>query len=738
MYKKFSSLLLLTLIFWQLSAQNGVDSAGFRQPLPYYPYGKKEKILEPLGSSVFKPTIGLGAGMFSFFGDLSNKTFQSPTTGRIGFDLTVSQPFNDYLKINFYVLWGKLGITEDKLIRNANFESSIRIGGFTVQYDFVNFIPKTKGIRPYIATGFESFEFLSKTDVYDKNGAKYFYWTDGSIKNISESSPNAPSAIELVRDYKYETDIRQLNVDGFGKYPERSFAIPVSGGLIFQLGNRVEFKAGTTMHFSFTDYIDGITNKSKNDRVGNKRNDYFMMTSFSLHYDLLGPMREPDTLPANWFDGVDFYALETGDADGDGVRDTSDLCPETPSGVLVNTKGCPGDDDGDGVPNHLDKELDTKPKASVDADGITLTDAMMKKQWELYSDTTGQFAEVISYFHGPYEKDGKRSRSSGGSLTPPGEEFIPSEYTILLYSSKTGLPTDVMSKFLSVKDIETTTQPDSAISYTAGHYTNYNEAVKRKNSFIKDGVPNAKVVYRKGDQFFEANSDIITELLKKRNATTKPAIIKGEGGTDNALVESTKGVVFRVQLGAYKKRLSKKLFPGLPDLVEVKTEDGLYKYMTGAYSTFSEAAKNKVDIVAKGYTGAFIAAYKDGQRVSLTSVGATPVKKQDKAEVDNTNDSNKPVNVFNKNLVTFKIQVGVFKGEPPTQISFKYKKVIEGVQSEPTEDGLTRYFVGSSNNYEEMVKLKGKMKTYGIDDAFVIAYFNGHYITAQEALELIK
>ena len=37
------------------------------------------------------------------------------------------------------------------------------------------------------------------------------------------------------------------------------------------------------------------------------------------------------------------------DSDGDGVVDGSDACPGTPAGTAVDTRGCPLDSDGDGV-----------------------------------------------------------------------------------------------------------------------------------------------------------------------------------------------------------------------------------------------------------------------------------------------------------------------------------------------------------------------------------------------------
>lgn len=43
------------------------------------------------------------------------------------------------------------------------------------------------------------------------------------------------------------------------------------------------------------------------------------------------------------------------DADGDGVSDATDRCPNTAAGVRVGLNGCEGDNDYDGVPNSLDR-----------------------------------------------------------------------------------------------------------------------------------------------------------------------------------------------------------------------------------------------------------------------------------------------------------------------------------------------------------------------------------------------
>ena len=59
------------------------------------------------------------------------------------------------------------------------------------------------------------------------------------------------------------------------------------------------------------------------------------------------------------------------DADGDGITDQFDKCPGTPSGVSVDSHGCPMDTDGDGVPDDRDKQLITPTECQpVDADGV--------------------------------------------------------------------------------------------------------------------------------------------------------------------------------------------------------------------------------------------------------------------------------------------------------------------------------------------------------------------------------
>jgi hypothetical protein len=690
---------------------------------------------------IFKPTIGLGAGMFSFFGDMYEKHFQSPQISRIGYELTVSQAINSYLQLQFNVLSGSLGANEryGSNGRNLNFESKIFLGGVQVIYNFGNFLPANREVSPYITTGFETFQFTSKTDLFDAKGNRYYYWSDNSIRNMSETDPNAENAIEIKRDYTYETDLQKLNRDGFGKYPEQSFAIPVGAGIVFKINDYLNFNIGATMHFTMTDYLDGITAKSTENRAGNKSNDRFLMSSFGLSYNFGIGKKGAKAENENFFqdNGVDFLALENEDQDGDGVIDFLDSCQGTPVGVPVDIKGCPLDDDEDAVPTYKDVEVNSRVDAFVDEKGLELTDSVIAYRYNFYLDSTGAFAKVEVHDH-------------NGAIIK--NRFLEKEYAVELGIFKTGLPPELMTQFLSIDDISTTVQDDSTTVYTAGKFSGRQEAETRKQELLASGLTNIKVVYKQRGSFHDPEEDYTSDATAGKEviinptetATGKNTATKGTNKTDHVYRDGktargiipgeikTPGMVFRVQLGAYRRPLSKNVFPEVSDLIEIKTDDSLYKYMTGNFKTIDAAAKHKASMLMKGYEGAFITAYKDGNRIPLKNAGATVVNKGE--EITEISDHT-PISGVTKKLVVYKVQVGAFKNNVPAQQA-KFEKI--KITKEMSR-GFNKYLTGEFSDYASALKYKNELLSSNtVAEAFVIAYFNGRIISLQEAAELLK
>lgn len=739
MSNKLKSILFFILLGSFIRAQTN-DAASLKGTTSTYGPSAKSSVSSEF---IFKPTIGLGTGVFSFYGDLYQKHFQMPMISRIGYELYIMQALNDYLKLGFHALSGNLGANERFVNgeRNLNFESRIFLGGIHILYDFGNFLPQRREASPFISLGIESFEYSSKTDLFDAHGNRYYYWSDNSIRNLSETDPQASKAIEIKRDYTYETDIRELNLDKFGKYPEHSFAIPVGIGATFKINDYLNFKLGTTLHFSFTDYIDGVTGKSLGNRVGNKNNDRFLMSSFSISYNFgVGKNEKADE--TNFYEGVenvDFLALENEDQDGDGVPDFNDSCQGTPPNVPVDARGCPLDEDEDAVPDFKDDEKNSRVDAFVDEKGVELTDSVIAYRYNFYMDSTGAFAKVVVHDH-----NGMLIRN----------RFTEKEYTVELGAFKKGIPPALMTQFLSINDIATTVLDDSTTVYTAGTFSNQQDAEKRKEELSGDGLDNIKVVYKQRGKFYEAENNSLAAADKKEPGTkpesdkivktTKNASAKNIHKTDNVLNDShltshsipsqikTPGIVFRVQLGAYRRKLSKNIFKEVGDLIEIKTDDSLYKYATGSYKTLEGAAQHKVNMLLKGYEGAFITAYKDGKRITLKEAGATP---QTEGENIVEIPDNTAISGVTKKLVVYKIQIGAFKNNTPAQKS-KFDKLQTITES---SQGFNRYLTGAFNDYESALKYKNELlNSNTVEEAFVIAYFNSQIISLQEAAELLK
>jgi hypothetical protein len=320
---------------------------------------------------VYKPVIGVGYGAFTFLGDVKNPNF-ALFNGTPGYLVNVATFLDNkhFVRANFYFMSGSVSGNERSttdLSRNMNFKSDLLLFGLNLNYDFDNFYKTYRKVHPYVSLGFETFTFDSKTDVLGAEGTPYHYWSDGRIMNMAEGSTGA---VQMKRDYKYETSLRSYEDWGLGNYPQYSFGVPVDVGLDFWLADRVLFRVGGAYHFVFTDNIDHVSSKNTSGVIGNKRNDDFLFTYVSLHLDLFS---SDQTL--TWeklYAEVDWDPTLMGDEDADGYFDGWDNCPNTPFGVETDTLGCPVDNDLDGIPNYSDDEPNSRYGAFVDERGVEI------------------------------------------------------------------------------------------------------------------------------------------------------------------------------------------------------------------------------------------------------------------------------------------------------------------------------------------------------------------------------
>jgi hypothetical protein len=222
-------------------------------------------------------------------------------------------------------------------------------------------------------------QFNSKTDLVDKKGTPYYYWSDGTIRNMAEQFKGDPNIETMQRDYNYEKDLRSLNRYGLSNYSQSTFAIPVDVGIDYAITERINLRVGHSWHFTFSDVIDNVSSKNTKGIKGDMQYDMFSFSYFTIHFDLFSEARIIKYRKSfEMVKNVDYSLFD--DEDQDLIPDIFDKCFGTPFGVPVDSTGCPLDTDQDGVYDYQDQEPGTPLGAIIDENGVTVNqDELAKK-----------------------------------------------------------------------------------------------------------------------------------------------------------------------------------------------------------------------------------------------------------------------------------------------------------------------------------------------------------------------
>lgn len=321
-------------------------------------------------NTIYKPIIGIGAGVFNYFGEVNNNERTNPLINNYGVQASVIKNFTPDWGIRFDVAYGRISARDRE--QRINFSSEVVTFNLHATYNFAGILRPGRFLNPYLSVGVGAINFDAKGDLRDENGIAYNYWADGTLRSLPESPENLDQAQILRQDYVYETDLRKANLDSLGDYAQFAFAIPVTFGLNFRVSPRSNIRLSSTFSYAFTDLIDNYTRDGVEGRKGDQLNDMYLFTAVSYHFDFFTPKK----VKKSRYDDMEFTSLE-GDSDGDGVQDIVDKCPGTPAGGSVDENGCPLDSDLDGVYDYADEEPNTDPNLNVDEKGVGITDDMV-------------------------------------------------------------------------------------------------------------------------------------------------------------------------------------------------------------------------------------------------------------------------------------------------------------------------------------------------------------------------
>jgi len=208
----------------------------------------------------------------------------------------------------------------------------------------------------------------------------------------------------------------------------------------------------------------------------------------------------------------------------------------------------------------------------------------------------------------------------------------------------------------------------------------------------------------------------------------------------NPIVPS--GLLYKVQIGAFRNPIPQNLFKGINPIMGEKTNLGFIRYSAGLFKAFQSANNAKTVIREIGYRDAFVVAFYNGARITIKqakniAAGGDPssiITFDYEASSTSTKDFySEPVPgtiaLSTIKELVYTVQIGVYT--KPTDVSSKYD--LSPVYSARTSNGNIRYSFGAYKNYSNAKETKESIRDNGIGDAFVTAYYNGKRISLTQA-----
>ncbi len=221
------------------------------------------------------------------------------------------------------------------------------------------------------------------------------------------------------------------------------------------------------------------------------------------------------------------------------------------------------------------------------------------------------------------------------------------------------------------------------------------------------------------------------------------------------------GLVFKVQIGAFKNPLPNTTFKGLSPVIAQSTPNGYIRYMAGNFEKYESANAVKNDLKNLGYNDAFVVVYFNGKRINLnegvdkaresgqkvelsanTSAGITAganVPRNTAPPVANTTGNpadSQPADITNElekmNGLLYTVQIGVYS----KQVTKAQLSNLRPIYTEKLPSGLYRYTAGIYNQSSKLLEDKRKVVALGVTDAFVSAYYNAKRIPFAEGQKL--
>jgi hypothetical protein len=179
---------------------------------------------------------------------------------------------------------------------------------------------------------------------------------------------------------------------------------------------------------------------------------------------------------------------------------------------------------------------------------------------------------------------------------------------------------------------------------------------------------------------------------------------------------------FTVQVGVYSANISPKTVLNLSPLNQERIPNNLVRYSSGVYGNLAQAIVARNNIVQNGISDAFVTAYYQGERITISRAKQLAVEGSSSTNTVNS----EPVEIANPNVSsnqegkTYVVTIGPYTGSIPVEQA----RIILGLGSYGVtvekNNNATLYKIGSFANQNEANDLRNDLVSKGLINPVVV------------------
>ena len=135
------------------------------------------------------------------------------------------------------------------------------------------------------------------------------------------------------------------------------------------------------------------------------------------------------------------------------------------------------------------------------------------------------------------------------------------------------------------------------------------KSIKQDKLFLP-AYENLIYIYREQKEYKKAES--IAKSLKKARLRLMKSFTK-----EDQIAQGGETYIFRLNLGSFGSFNTPAYLSDEPNVIAIPMSEEPTTYLTGLFYSLDEVVEYQKDMNRKGYTGSFIVAYKNGEKIDL-------------------------------------------------------------------------------------------------------------------------